>query len=392
MATNRWEWRAAEHLVSPAERMRLAAVSVSATISARAPIRSAASVHFRPPPNPSDTLARERSIKATAQTQSRTVCTSETSAQQAAPTRLAALARSRSPVSNPSATWATDPSIKAAAQTPLILEATSISDTTVGPPAITPLATLPQLSVGGSEFVGYDGGSGTFSQSSGTNSVHDTLTVGPMGSFTLGGGALSADSIVNEGVLTINGGTLAIGAVTLSPGGTLNLGLLGPAQFGALTAVGNIDLNGTLRVSLLDYAPSLGASFHILNWGTLSGTFASLQLPALTGGLTWNTSQLYVTGTLSVGGVLGDYNSNGIVDAADYTLWRDSLGSTTNLAADGNGNGVIDSGDFDVWKANYGNHSGSGAGETAAVPEPMTLWMLLTGILAICCRRRPKVS
>ena len=29
----------------------------------------------------------------------------------------------------------------------------------------------------------------------------------------------------------------------------------------------------------------------------------------------------------------GDYNGNGVVDAADYTVWRDTLGSTTDLAS-----------------------------------------------------------
>jgi hypothetical protein len=82
----------------------------------------------------------------------------------------------------------------------------------------------------------------------------------------------------------------------------------------------------------------------------------------------------------------GDYNHNGVVDAADYTVLRDTLGSTTNLAADGNGNGVIDAGDYAVWKTNFGQTAGSGAG--AAVPEPATLWLLLTGILTMCCRRR----
>ncbi len=48
--------------------------------------------------------------------------------------------------------------------------------------------------------------------------------------------------------------------------------------------------------------------------------------------------------------VLGDYNGDGTVDASDYIVWRESLGSTTNLVADGNGNGVIDNGDFDVWR------------------------------------------
>jgi hypothetical protein len=80
------------------------------------------------------------------------------------------------------------------------------------------------------------------------------------------------------------------------------------------------------------------------------------------------------------------------VDAADYTVWRDSLGSTTNLVADGDGNHVVDAADYNLWKSNFGSHSGSGAGATAAVPEPTALWMLLAGILTIGCRRCAAVS
>jgi hypothetical protein len=65
----------------------------------------------------------------------------------------------------------------------------------------------------------------------------------------------------------------------------------------------------------------------------------------------------------------GDYNGNGTVDAGDYTVWRDTLGSTTNLTADGNGNNTIDTADYDVWKQNFGNTAGSGASKSA-VPEP----------------------
>ena len=48
---------------------------------------------------------------------------------------------------------------------------------------------------------------------------------------------------------------------------------------------------------------------------------------------------------------IGDYNGDGIVDAADYAIWRDTLGSTTDLRADGDGDGVIDPGDYDTWAA-----------------------------------------
>ena len=52
----------------------------------------------------------------------------------------------------------------------------------------------------------------------------------------------------------------------------------------------------------------------------------------------------------------GDYNLNGTVDAADYTLWRDTLGAivTPFSGADGSGNGVVDQADYDVWKAHFG--------------------------------------
>src|SRR5262245_28229442 len=52
----------------------------------------------------------------------------------------------------------------------------------------------------------------------------------------------------------------------------------------------------------------------------------------------------YVSGILCVGSALGDCKGNGAVDAADYVVWRKTLGSTTNITADGNQNGVIDQG------------------------------------------------
>jgi len=60
--------------------------------------------------------------------------------------------------------------------------------------------------------------------------------------------------------------------------------------------------------------------------------------------------------------LLGDYNHNGVVDAADYVLWRNTLGqSGSNLAADGNQNNSIDSGDYAVWRSHFGQSAAGGS-------------------------------
>jgi hypothetical protein len=84
----------------------------------------------------------------------------------------------------------------------------------------------------------------------------------------------------------------------------------------------------------------------------------------------------------------GDFNRNGFVDAADYTMWRDHLGSTAFLSADGNGSGVVDSADYSVWKSHFGtnNVSGAGAAASPAVPEPSGFVAILgaaVGLLAM---------
>jgi hypothetical protein len=84
----------------------------------------------------------------------------------------------------------------------------------------------------------------------------------------------------------------------------------------------------------------------------------------------------------------GDYNKNGVVDAADYVLWRKG-----DPAADSNGDTFVDQVDYDFWRANFGNGApGSGAGlSSASVPEPAALTLLVLGLLATCSGRRGKL-
>ena len=68
-----------------------------------------------------------------------------------------------------------------------------------------------------------------------------------------------------------------------------------------------------------------------------------------------------------------------VVDATDFTVWRNTLGSTVDLRADGSGpatgtpDGVVDQHDYDFWKANFGNVYGGGGGANADGPLPGSL-------------------
>jgi hypothetical protein len=86
----------------------------------------------------------------------------------------------------------------------------------------------------------------------------------------------------------------------------------------------------------------------------------------------------------------GDYNRNGAVDAADYTVWRDSLGQTgLDLPADGNGNLMVDLDDYTVWKTNFGLGGGGVLGGAVGVPEPSSLGLsALAGLMLVVRSQR----
>jgi hypothetical protein len=87
----------------------------------------------------------------------------------------------------------------------------------------------------------------------------------------------------------------------------------------------------------------------------------------------------------------GDYNRNYVVDAADYVVWRKTLGSTTNLAADGSGNGEIDGSDYGIWRSNFGTTEVASGLSSAIVPEPQAWLLLVAGLstYVLVARRQP---
>jgi len=69
----------------------------------------------------------------------------------------------------------------------------------------------------------------------------------------------------------------------------------------AASGVVTMQNGSTLGVTLINgYVPQGGETFDIMDFGGRSGEFGNLSLPALGGGLSWDTSDLYAGGAIVV--------------------------------------------------------------------------------------------
>jgi hypothetical protein len=134
--------------------------------------------------------------------------------------------------------------------------------------------------------------------------------------------------------------------------------------------------------------PAAGGSFFVDN--ALLEVFTDAEMMAMTPN----------PNPMPIAAIVGDYNDNGTVDAADYTLYRDNFGKSAaplhNRAT--NVTGTVKIGDYLAWKQHFGQGGGGGSGATiigygpgsSAVPEPGSILLALFGFIgaAAFCHRR----
>jgi endonuclease I len=174
------------------------------------------------------------------------------------------------------------------------------------------------------------------------------------------------------------------------------------AAFGAPDYAANLEFDGIAGMGGIDVFQVNLDPFTGLDQGdrvvfdsvfspTSLGEFSANYMLTLSGeDLPGDETQML---TLSLTGravIPGDYNANGVVDAADYVLWRRGVGQNVidYRTADGNGDRLIDGEDYDVWRANFGAVAAvpEGAILGSTVPEPAN--PCLTLVVLILCRAR----
>ena len=81
--------------------------------------------------------------------------------------------------------------------------------------------------------------------------------------------------------------------------------------------------------------------------------------------------------------LLGDFNGDGVVGIADYTVWRDSLVASSESILSGNGDsfGLVDHTDYALWKENFGRVLAADHATGVAIPEPNSWTIVLIATL-----------
>ncbi|MGP8050774.1 MAG: autotransporter domain-containing protein [Desulfobaccales bacterium] len=155
------------------------------------------------------------------------------------------------------------------------------------------LSNTGSLSVSGDEFIG-SAGSGTFTQTGGTNAVSGDLNVGT------GAG---------KGTYALLGGSATVGgSYTQGANGTFAVGIPSATTFEKLMVTGDVLLNGTVAPILQGgYIPTVGTLLHgvITAGGSVSGTFSSVATMFWEAVYTPTTFDLLYAGNFTGAGVRG---------------------------------------------------------------------------------------
>jgi autotransporter-associated beta strand protein len=194
------------------------------------------------------------------------------------------------------------------------------------------------VSVNGGTLSGFGSVSGAVTVGSGGHVAPGVNDIAPFG---VGGMTLEAGSVLDLEIQNVSGVLLSDQINVGQPGGlTLNGGTINIVNAGLIT-------DGVYK--LINYSGTLNGSLANLELGTTPG--GDLEFELVDSGTSIDLVASYVM-------LDGDFNSDFVVDAADYVVWR-------------KGSGVLPTPDnYNIWRTNFGRTAGGGSASNATVPEP----------------------
>jgi hypothetical protein len=90
--------------------------------------------------------------------------------------------------------------------------------------------------------------------------------------------------------------------------------------------------------------------------------------------------------------LVADFNDDGAVDAADYIVWRATLGASLApwTGADATGDGLVTLDDYQRWRSDFGMSASSGV-TGGVVPEPAGATLVVSMMsMLLAIRRKPR--
>lgn len=238
---------------------------------------------------------------------------------------------------------------------------------------------LNQSTISGNTAAGNGGGIWAVNEAAVNQStITENSATGFGGGLFVYGGTLSLANTIVAGNDAVGGGPDLTGLLGLAIDSHYSLIGVSDGTGLAPVAGGWPDANGNLVGGPFTYiSPGLGPLAD--NGGPTLTHALSLYSPAVDAGnlvsiagidgVSWHDQRgapftrvfggridIGVVEYLPAGFLPGDYNQDGTVNQADYSVWRNSMGMTTppGTGADGNGDGQIDEADYQVWKSNFG--------------------------------------
>lgn len=207
--------------------------------------------------------------------------------------------------------------------------------------------------------------------------------------------SLSANTELRNWTFDLGEVTQGTGLVDAFDGVIANLAqTFGGSFFAAdldLDAVTLVGGTGGISVDLLPFSglaqgeqKTFSAFVDTATPGTKSADFSLLLSGENLPGAQSQVLSLSFLVDVLAGGLAGDFNNDGFVNLADYSVWRDNLGSMADLSGNGVNDGTVNSLDYDLWKANFGEVAGAPSVEgNVTVPEPSGYLILGFVMLAV---------